>query len=161
MHGPLRFEVSVQADSRDAQLVREGVAQLFVERRLVIKTRCQTEAHISLPTRNPFDGSARGGQHFVIPAPPLQPSAHIQNPLTGRSVPFMFVLDVALNASGAHSTVASHGVEKLHILSVIRHRIARRVAPFPFADMVGDQFRLSAHAPSERVAAGFPFALVR
>ena len=73
----------------------------------------------------------------------------------------MLVLEIGLYARGRHVRVAAEGIEQLHRVAVVRHGVAGAVAPFPFADIVAYQFRLTAHTPCETVLPAFPFAVVR
>ena len=161
MHGALRFEVFVEMNTRHAERIGDGVAQLFIERRLVIQTRSKSETEVAFPSRNPFDGGAGGWKHFVVPTPPLESSADGQDPLAGRRVPFMFVLDKCLQACGGHSRLAAQGIEQFHRMTVIGHGVSCRVAPFPFADIVAYQFGLSADSPGEAVLSARPSAMMR
>ena len=73
----------------------------------------------------------------------------------------MGVLHIALHTPRGHAAVALHGVVEKHVLPVVRQAVARRVAPFPLADMVGYPLHLPAHAPCQAVLPAFPLAVVR
>ena len=73
----------------------------------------------------------------------------------------MLVLHIGLQARRLHGAVAPHGVVELHRMTVVGHRIAGRVPPFPFVDMVGDGLVLSAEAPCELVLPFGPRTFVR
>ena len=64
----------------------------------------------------------------------------------------MLVLYVSLYARGFHRRIAPHGVIEFHRMSVVRQRIAGRVSPFPFGNIVAYQLRLAAYAPLQCVA---------
>ena len=72
----------------------------------------------------------------------------------------MLVLYVGLNACGTHCRIAPHGVIQFHRFSVVRQRIARRIPPFPFGNIVANQLRLTAHTPLQCVAFVPPGAAV-
>ena len=72
----------------------------------------------------------------------------------------MFVLDIGLQTRRAHLARTVHGVIELHRVTVVGHRVTGRVTPFPFADGVAYQFRLSAQTPYKGVLTAFPGTVV-
>ena len=126
---------------RDDGLAVDGrrVAQFLIEWCLIVESCCQSEGHILVPRR--YSGQRYAGRHDGLLV--IAPVGHAHT-VVQRQIPRFLalglqpigVLQVALDACGAHLVLRGQRVDHIQAVARMGYRVAARVAHLVFASLL-------------------------